>query len=1093
MRSVLERLADTDEAGLVAWGQSNRRPWGDRDKEGFLAAPHLALRAAGQDLCILAIANALNDNPQAGVALGQAGSQAIVTVAEELRIDDWVGGELRLVAHDWSEPLVNTNSTVRKGHANVLRCSPSATATVTFDLVSDRVLWVSHGRRDGSQVQFKTTGALPGLTAGEVLFVRDATEHTFRVARTPWGAAVDLIGGAGTHTCTARPCLLVQWTSAAGALATATFTAGPPGVVNHANHNLTSGSAIAFSGGGAIPPQLTPHQPYYVHTVLSDGTYTIASTIGGTELAFDTNGGVAGAMLRCLANLAGYVHARDRWKTYDNVLMVVPFQPIEPGPYPTDPPVVPGVTLRPDVVRHEDLALVLPFSWQEGIEGHGAVGTVQVAGLVCTLQGGQLIDDGIYADGFIRVAGSKGEVASNTTTTVTVKAWVGGQPAVATNLAFHLHLPHWRNNPHHYTAGEGFLYPPDDMQPGGIGFDGAASEGVIYSRPRGRLRGCYVGRDPVLAVPVSVAVNALAVASTATTAAAQMTVALGTGADSGTLKVAWTITTHDPATGVLPFETFLRPGYLVQLGGMGQTPSVDGIYRVVRMQRTTANGSEVYLAPYDATLTPLPGAVAGVVPKSASVARLSWKPRHRFGSIVDTAWRLANGLGRRVIVTLLGINSSSQTLRNENLSYSYQGRIGWFDDDLSYDWTPSDPTGLAARLRRLIEFIGPRAVQASLGINQTLRQLAIDGYQMESDSILSPAQRELAFRTASTFIAWLRGVIVKAGQSPYPKDARVPFQWAQLTHDPWELPSLPVSTTSYTGTVAGDVDGLVNAALRRLAALDGFGASIDTNDSPKVATDSAHFNGYGMARNARLAAEALSRLIEQAFAFGFDQDMVEAAIEALQLLGETPNVPSLDVPTTTHARVAAPIMREARRFVLQAHQWSFATKRAAGLEIVSASSAWQYAYGVPADLLKPLLALDPEAASDMQVVETMLRRLAVGLRASDVTNAKVAPADYSLETEDGFRVLRTNQANAVLVYTSATVELRNWAPMARKALIYHAAHQLAGVLLKGKTGAAVSQQLLQMSLGLIAQARADDAQFGRDVTPPPSCPWLPEQ
>ena len=133
----------TTEVGLVRGGsQSNGRPWGDRDTEGFVEAPELQLRAPGMELTILSIVSAAE-----AITQGAAGTQSIVTVAEELRYDDWNGGELRLVSQDYSEPIVDTDATVRAGHASVLRCMASATATVTFDTTTDRVLWGAHGRR----------------------------------------------------------------------------------------------------------------------------------------------------------------------------------------------------------------------------------------------------------------------------------------------------------------------------------------------------------------------------------------------------------------------------------------------------------------------------------------------------------------------------------------------------------------------------------------------------------------------------------------------------------------------------------------------------------------------------------------------------------------------------------------------------------------------------------------------------------------------------------------------------------------------------------------------------------------------------------
>lgn len=1094
MRPILEHFTENDELGLIRSGQSNSRPWGDRDTEGFIEAPHLALRSAGMDLTILAIAAAAPGL----VTHGNTGSQSVVTVTEEQRMDDWVNGELRLIAADFSEPLTVSSATFRKGHAKVLTTTPTATATVTFDVTANTVVWVSHGLRSGAQVAFTTTGTLPGLTANRTYWVHTvASQHAFSVSDVPGGAAIDLSGGSGVHTGKSRPHMLVQWLSdAITSTFSITFTTGTPGVVNHTAHGLTEGSVVTFASDTSLPAELVVGTPYYVIAPATN-TYNLSASAGGASIAFSTAGGTTQVTPRMIAFVAGYVHLNDRFNSYDNVHVVTPFQPISTGPYPAGTPAVPGFTLQPDVTSFADLAVVLPFAWNEGIDGHGVVGQVTVSGLTATLQGGQTIPDSIFIDGFARVGPAKGRVVSNTANTFTVASWTPAGPGVGTH-DYHLHLPHWRNNPHHFTAGEGFLYPSDDMQPGGIKNVvpfAKNSPSTIYSRPRGSLVGQYVDRFPI-SCPAASGINATFFAQAKTASSAQMTVALGTVGDAGTLKIAWTVTTHDPVAQRVPFEMFLRPGQIVTLGGMGQTPSVDGIWRVSRVKATTTTGSEVYLAPYDPTISPLPASVTGTVPANAVVGRLAWKTVHRFSSLVEAAWRIANSVGRRVVITYLGINSSSQALRRDNSPYSTQGVYGWFDDDKHFDWTPSNPDGLAARLQRLVQFIAPRAVKATFGTSKTIKFLAADIWQGESDAIFSDGTRQLARRTFPTFANWLRDVVADAGLSPYPTGVKMPVQWAQLTHDPWELPSLPVSTTSYSGTIKGDVDGLVNGALQRMVALEGgFSASVDANASPKVSVDSAHYNGIGMAKNGKLIADAVLPMVEFALRFQLGPDAVSVANEALALIGEPSNVTQLE-PTpnnTVQAKECARFMTAARNAVLQAHTWSFATRRQALLPIENTVTTWAYAYGVPADLLKVNRILPPDALDDVQTrsiqfVSPYPYRAPVVPTASETLPAT---QPHRIETEEGYRVLRTNQADAVAVFTVANVDFAVWSPAARQACSYYLAHLLCGGILKGREGAQVGDAMLQKCRALIAEAAADDAEFMSDTRPTDTAPWLP--
>lgn len=1088
MRAILEHLTADDEVGLVRFGQSNSRAWGHRDREGFVAAPHLKLRAPGLDLTIQAIASAT------GGAHGGIGTQSFVTVAEALTAQEWVLGELRLVQFEFGDSVPTS---LRRGHAKVLANLATVTNTtapifgsLAFDTTAETVYWPNHGRRNGSQVVFDTTGALPGLTAGVPYWVRDAAAHTFKVSADPYGAAVNLAGGSGIHSCTALPGFLVEWQSECMAPATVTFLDASGFLwVNSPAHGLTAGSAVSFSGG-TVPTGVTPGATYYVVLLLpplADG-YMIAATYGGSPLPFvNTGSGTITATPLLLSFVAGYVHLHDKWTSYDNVQVVTPYQPIEPGPYPAGVPVVPGFTLQSDVQSYADAAVVLPFTFNEGVDGYGLAGECTVTGNVATITSGGPLPDKLFADGFLRVGGAKGKVASNGTGTVTVHSWTpSGGPGAGT-LPFVVHLPHWRNNPHHFTAGEGFLYPSHDMQPGGTS---VLSSGYTYSRPRARLTGSYVGKALAYGT-VSSAINA-----TAGTPARLSTTGLNDLVCSiagGKLRIMRATPSSSPATGLIQFEAFLRAGMIVQLGGMGQAPSINGNWRVSAMGHTYgAAGSYVDLEQLDATTPAVPASVSGDVPAGASVSRLWYEPQHRFGSLLELSWRLAVSVGRRLIVAHLGVNSSGQVLRNTNNQFGFQGQIGWRTDDESLDWTPSNEDGNAARLQRVVEFIAPRAVQATFGTARKWKVLAIDGWQAEADA-LSEAGRQLAARSIPTFANWLRRIVDAAGLSPYRNGARVPFHWAQVSHVPYELSG---SVTEYPGFVfSGDADGIVNKAISRFAALAGFAATIDTDAAPKLdgttffGIDPLHFNGFGEAKNGKEAAAAILPQIDLAFSFSLGTAAVELANQALSIIGEAPNVVSLEPPNNTQqAKLCAQFMAEARNAVLQAHPWTFATRRVQPVAVDNTVSTYAYAYAVPVDLLCPTHVLDPEATDDAQLKPVSAPTTAVAAR---VGETQLASQPFRLETEDGFRILRTNQPNAVLVYTARNVDFELWDPLVRQACAFHLAHLLVGSIVKGKTGAAVSLQYLEQSRVLLQQAAANNAEYQTDVRTEARAPWLP--
>lgn len=1061
MRAVLDHLTADDEVGLVGFGQSNRNPKGDRDSEGYVAAPHLQLRPAGMDLTIAAIVSAT------GGVHGAAGTRSVVTVAESLTTNDWVNGELRLVQHEYGDSVA---SSLRRGHAKVISngaaASNATNSTAVFDLTTDRIYWLGHGRPNGSQVLFATTDTLPSLNPGEVYFVRDADANSFRVSVAPYGTAINLAGGAGVHTITARAFLLVEWVSEfQAALAGVTFSIASPGVVNHTAHNLPAGSTVSYNVN--TPPELTPGLKYFVVAPTANA-YNVSATLGGAAINFSGAGGAATATPDTLAFVAGYVHLHDRFNSYENVAVVTPYQPIAPGDYPAGVPFVPGFTLASDVQSHADLGLVLPYAWNEGVDGYGAVGTATVVGLVATLGGGQTIEDKVFAGGFIRFGNAKGKIASNTTTTVTVESWTPSAGPGAGLLAYELHLPHWRNNPHHFTAGEGFLYPSSSMQPGG----GPLSLGLAYSRPRAQLTSGYVSRSLQTAA-TSPATNATGLAVLRTNGSGQLTASIV----SGKLRIQRATPTRDPATQLIQFEDFLRPGYIVGFVGMGQTPGVDTFWRVTAMQHATAAaGSYIDCDVVEGIVGAVPGAVAGVVPANAVITRMFWRPAHRFGSLIELCWRLAVSLGRRIVVAHLGIDGAGQVLANTNSAVGFQGKLGWWDDDQGLDWTPSNPNGAAARLKRLVEFIAPRAVRASYGATRKWKVLALDAWQAETDS-LSAAGRELAQRSLPTFVSWLRAAIAAAGLSPYPSAAKVPLHWAKITTSPWEIAGL-----------GGDTEGKVNAAIARMVAFDGFAASIDPNAEPKV--DPLHFNGVGEAHNGAAVAAVLLPLIDFGFQFALGPGAIEVANQALTILGDAANVTSLEPPNaTTGARLCAQFMFEARNAVLQSHAFTFATRRIAAVEVENTVTTWDYAYAVPADMLHPTAVLDPDSTDDLQIGAD-----AVAAARSPAPSTTLLPASqpFKIETDqEGNRILRTDQADAVFVYTAKNVPFELWDPLVRQACAYRLAHLLAGGLLKGKTGAAVARDMLQMSAALLAQAAATNKEFQTDVRPETRCPWLP--
>lgn len=74
--------------------------------------------------------------------------------------------------------------------------------------------------------------------------------------------------------------------------ATATISQATPGVVTWNAHGLAENTGVVFTTTGALPTGLTAGTTYYVKTVLTANTFTVAATRGGT--AIDTSSAGSG-------------------------------------------------------------------------------------------------------------------------------------------------------------------------------------------------------------------------------------------------------------------------------------------------------------------------------------------------------------------------------------------------------------------------------------------------------------------------------------------------------------------------------------------------------------------------------------------------------------------------------------------------------------------------------------------------------------------------------------------------------------------------------------------------------------------------------
>lgn len=179
---------------------------------------------------------------------------------------------------------------------------------------------------------------------------------------------------------------------------------------------------------------------------------------------------------------------------------------------------------------------------------------------------------------------------------------------------------------------------------------------------------------------------------------------------------------------------------------------------------------------------------------------------------------------------------------------------------------------------------------------------------------------------------------------------------------------------------------------------------------------------------------------------------------ALAHIGDEATVTAIDPPEGSqqaeHCQRYYPIARDT---VLEAHTWSFATRRAALVELEDeAPDNWAFAYQRPNGCLRALAVLLPGAASDEseEFVEETL--------------------------EDDTRVIYTNAEDATLRYTARIEDTTKYSALFVNALARLLAAYIAGPIIKGAEGMKVAAGQMEWYRKIdLPDAKAADANARR--------------
>lgn len=206
--------------------------------------------------------------------------------------------------------------------------------------------------------------------------------------------------------------------------------------------------------------------------------------------------------------------------------------------------------------------------------------------------------------------------------------------------------------------------------------------------------------------------------------------------------------------------------------------------------------------------------------------------------------------------------------------------------------------------------------------------------------------------------------------------------------------------------------------------------------------------------------------------------VVDICNQALANLGDSATITSIDPPEgSAQAEHCARFYPMALATLLEAHNWSFATRRGTLAQVANPSSSWGYAYAKPSNCVSIMAILDPEASDDYSAT------LGQG-------TATYTPQTFVMETaEDGSEIILTNQENAVARYTVAITDAAKFSPLFVECLTWLLTAKIAGPVVKGAEGRAAAKDAMGNFGGWFRQATSSDA-TGQNINPAQQVEWV---
>lgn len=211
---------------------------------------------------------------------------------------------------------------------------------------------------------------------------------------------------------------------------------------------------------------------------------------------------------------------------------------------------------------------------------------------------------------------------------------------------------------------------------------------------------------------------------------------------------------------------------------------------------------------------------------------------------------------------------------------------------------------------------------------------------------------------------------------------------------------------------------------------------------------------------------------------------VDICNTALSHIGDTANVTSIDPPDgSAQAGYCATFLPIALSALLEMADWGFATVRSTTAPVSNPATTWQFAYAYPAQVISMIAVLPAGALDDYSA--NFGEPCPWNSPQPDFRNPAAnfyEPQPYAVEQDgEGNQIILTNTCNPVFRYTSQVSDPTKFGPLFVLALSYLLASMLAGPIVKGEAGVALSSAMMAKFQAWEQQAESSDAAQGHIV------------